>query len=162
MFKWLTLFVICISLNSDAVIAEEPISVLKVGDLVHLDLMGEAAQKYADLNGRSIPKTETVPARISTFTIVRRLDDDSEIYIEHELETVVNEKCYLCTLKGTLPSKAIFHEPVLDLTPTTASPNAGTGSNRTIGHNKRIGISDFSAYPKLKLQRWLLVDELAD
>ena len=116
MLKWFTPFVVYAALLSGSVIADKPLPALKVGDLVHLHLIGDASRKYASMNGGSFDNAETTIPMLSAWTIVRSLNDDSEIYIEHKLETSVDEKRYLCTLKGTLPAKSIYFEPVLDLT----------------------------------------------
>lgn len=103
--NWIAPFVFAFALPYATLVADEPLRRLKVGDLVHIDLIGDAAQRYAKINRLPSDKMASPIPILSMFAIVQRMDDESTVYIERQLETVVNANKYLCTLKGTFPGR---------------------------------------------------------
>ncbi|TWT78640.1 hypothetical protein CA13_00360 [Planctomycetes bacterium CA13] len=160
MLKLLAPLLSFVTLLSGTVFAGEPHPPLKVGDLVHLDLIGDAARTYARVNRLSLDNAASPIPVLSMYTIVRSVEDDSTISIEHQRESVIDGKRYLCTMTGTFPANAIHHEPVLDLSPSATPTDSFDNTTKVLGHNLRLRITDFSVFPKLKLQRWQLVEEL--
>ena len=98
---------------------------------------------------------------VSISTLVRSVKGESEIDIEHQLETSVDGRAVLIHSKRVVPGRGtFFHEPVLDLTPHTTSRDNENDPAEPLGHNLRLRITDFSLFPKLKLQRWKLIEDL--
>ena len=160
MNKWIAVALLFATLHVGRLGADDSPPPLKEGELVHLKLIGDAARTYARMNMISLAKATSPIPVLSVHTVLRHVDRESGIAIEHQYETVVNGDRYLCMLSGTVPSSAIERVPVPDLRPEANLTNPTGGVPSPLGYMTRLCISDFPVFPMIKLQRWKLVSEL--
>ncbi|QDT11018.1 hypothetical protein [Planctomycetes bacterium K23_9] len=162
MRKWFAPLVVFSVVSSWPAIADEPRREPKIGDLIHVEIIGDAARKYARVNGGSFDTKGVANPTFATTAFVRNIHGESNLYIEHQLETSNNEKRYLCTLSGTFSKECIHYEPVIGLTQPAVLSDTEARLPMTLGHNLRLRITDFSMFPQLKLQRWQMIEGAAD